>query len=444
MQGQSVVETGVPLVVQPEIIEPVRTELLRGNMDLMEQDYHLGLGVTREMIEHFSWAFFNAGSLCVQVTNDTVEQLNAGILSIVLPDLANLARNPEAPVAITLAPQNEPVITFGNNEFTIDEEGNSVLVDPAMVISIPELWLDFHVFMDDRWVRIFSLHADVELPIGLDFTPNNEIIPIIGDLSEGLNNVRTANGGIMRDDPELLGTLLPAILSIFVGDLVGGVIEPIALPDLLGFRLDMQDGAIRSIEEGALLAFFVRLAAASEEPEADMMPDAEMGEMEGALTGGLVETRINEAIVQLPEPGSRSQGGLHRWRETKVFLEIEAGDGRADPVPMEVSWRVNGATRVLSNPLEQSQRNIRCLSWKPLSARSTRRRVGDYRSLDLTPATIEILIDSSTCLGVNGRPRPSRDHRRGPGLGVGGIGRRIPGRVCPLGSPVGIIIHRLG
>ena len=36
---------------------------------------------------------------------------------------------------------------------------------------------------------------------------------------------------------------------------MGGVIEPIALQDLLGFRLDMSDRAILAIEDGEMLAF---------------------------------------------------------------------------------------------------------------------------------------------------------------------------------------------
>ena len=94
----------VPQTSQPEIIDPERSDLLSGNMDLLERDYHLGIGLTRTFAEHFAWAFFNSGALCLQVTNATVEQLNAGILSIVLPNLADLAGNPTAPIAITMAP----------------------------------------------------------------------------------------------------------------------------------------------------------------------------------------------------------------------------------------------------------------------------------------------------------------------------------------------------
>ena len=135
---------------------------------------------------------------------------------------------PEAPIAITLAPQQIPEVVFGENRFEVDEEGTRTLVDPAIRILIPELWIDFHLFMDDRWARIFSLHTNVDIPLGLDFTPDNEIIPILGDLASGLTDLRTANAQLMRDDPSLLATLLPTLLNVFVGDLATGLLSPIA------------------------------------------------------------------------------------------------------------------------------------------------------------------------------------------------------------------------
>ena len=85
--------------------------------------------------------------------------------------------------------------------------------------------------MDERWVRVLSLHMDVSLPI-IDFTPDNQIIPIIGDISEGLDNLRLANGELFSDDLGLVVTLLPALLSTFAGGATAGLIEPITLPFL--------------------------------------------------------------------------------------------------------------------------------------------------------------------------------------------------------------------
>ena len=43
----------VPRVLQPEIIDPIPSDLLRGNLDLEERDYHLGVGITKAIAEHF-------------------------------------------------------------------------------------------------------------------------------------------------------------------------------------------------------------------------------------------------------------------------------------------------------------------------------------------------------------------------------------------------------
>ena len=151
-----------------------------------------------------------------------------------LPNLTELARNPDAAIAVTIAPQQVPEVIFGNNTFMMDEDGKNILVDPAIRLLIPELWLDFHIFMDDRWVRFMSVHADVDVPLGLDFTPDNTIVPIIGDLTDALKNVRTANTDILLDDPAVVSELLPTVVGGLVGGMTDGLIDPIEIPVVFG------------------------------------------------------------------------------------------------------------------------------------------------------------------------------------------------------------------
>ena len=354
--------------------------LLSGNMDALERDYHLGIGLTREFTEHFSWAFFNSGALCLQVTNQTVEQLNAGILSIVLPGLAELAGDPEAPIAITLAPQQVPEVIFGENLFDVDEEGTRTLVDPAIRILIPELWIDFHLFMDDRWARIFSLHTDVDVPLGLDFTPDNEIIPILGDLASGLTDLRTANAKLMRDDPSLLATLLPTLLNVFVGDLATGLLSPIALPDLLGFSLDLQERAITSIEDGGLLAIFARLRT-TEEEQASL---------------AVVDTRLEAAVFkETPTTEMFRAAGPDTYRKLELLVTAGALDSRVEDSEHEYSWRLDGTTWSAFQPQSTFSVTHPLLLLQGRHELEVRaRRVDDYRTLDPTPAIHEFVIDT--------------------------------------------------
>lgn len=371
----------VPAIPQPEVYEPLRTDLLRGNIDLNENPYQVGLGVTGEIIGHFLWAAFNSGALCLEITTDAVEQLSAATLGIALPGLGSLARNPSAPIGITMAPQTLPRVVIGANTFMDDGEGNRVLDDPLLTIELDDLWLDFHVFMDDRWVRIFSLHTDVSLPFGVAFDPANGIIPILGDIAGGIGNLRAENGEIMRDDPGRLVGLLPVILSAFLGDLTTGLLEPIALPDIMGFTLDLQDGSITGIEDNTMLAVFAGLTAAPP------MPD-------GAARFS-VDTGVELLEVSVPPTEAFAIDGADSWRIPYARLSLDAWDATVDEAPMEFSWRVDGASWTAFSPSREITVRHPMFALQGKHTVAVRaRRVDDYRTLDPTPAEVQVIIDS--------------------------------------------------
>jgi len=387
----------VPERPQPEVVEPARTDLLRGNIDPQGRGFDVGIGVTQEIIGHAMWAFFNGGALCLSITSDTIEQLSAATLSIGLPNLLKLARRNDAPVAITMAPQQVPQIQIGSNTFLEGEDGMRTLEDPLLTITIPELWLDFHVFMEDRWTRIFSLHADVVLPIGLDFTPDNLLIPVIGDLSQALTNVRAVNGEIMEDDPSELAGLLPILVGALGGTITSGI-DPIALPEIMGTRLNLQDGAITGIEDNTMLAIYAQLEAAP--PEMEMgemeMGEMEMGEMpEGEGARPQVETVVEGVFVDIPSTDGFLIDSVDAWKRPAVRLEVDAWDATLDEAAMEFSFRVGQSGW---SPFHRTRSLVVRHPYFLLQGRHEiavrARRVDDYRSLDATPAVATAIIDS--------------------------------------------------
>ncbi|MEE2789111.1 MAG: hypothetical protein VX589_17380 [Myxococcota bacterium] len=375
----------VPKVAVPPLAAPARSEVLRGNTTASGEDFHLALGLTKEMTAHFVWAFFNSGAACVQITSETVEQLSAATLAIVLPSLTELARNPDAAVAITVSPQGPPEVIFGENKFEMDDSGTNRLVDPALRIKLPNLWLDLHVFMDDRWVRILSIHVDLDVPIGLEFAPDNSIIPIIGDLSDGIMNVRTDNGDILLDDPEVVATLLPTLAAGLLGDMAGGLIDPITLPEFFGLRLDLSQGAVTSIENGALLALFARFSRAV--PIDDDVADVDAEEA--------AETDAGEYQIRLPATEMFSLPRTDTWKQIEILVDVDASLPSGRDQPLEVSWQVNDGTWSPFQPVGQikvSHPDFVLQGRHHLAFRA--RQSGKYRTLDLTPARLEVMIDS--------------------------------------------------
>jgi hypothetical protein len=128
------------------------------------------------------------------------------------------------------------------------------------------VWLDFHTFTEDRWVRIFSLSTDLVIPLGLAFTPENALIPVLGDLGMALQNMQAHNGEVMRDDPGRIAALLPALIGPLLPSLLDGLSGGFALPDIIGYRLDLQDHSILGIENNQFLGIFANLELAAPAP----------------------------------------------------------------------------------------------------------------------------------------------------------------------------------
>ncbi len=365
-------------------VEPPRAVALSGNLDPSGNAYEVGIGITDVVLRRFMWAFYTSGALCLGLDSSTVEQLNTGTLRLLLPNLLTLTRG-DTNVAITLSPQEVPIAHIGANTVMPDpeNEGQLLLDDPLLTLEIPELWMDFHAFFEDRWVRIFSLKADVVVPIGLAFAPDNGVIPVIGDLTGALTNVETANGEIMLDDPQVFAGLLPVLIGPLVGGLAGGLSDPIALPDVMGFALDLQEGSITGVEDNTMLAIFANLERA---------PPPEEG-MGAAFS---VETRATVLDVEVPRTeGFELEAGEDVWKRISVRVANEAWDGTADEAAMEFQWRVDDHGWSLFTPAAEMVVRSPAFSLQGRHRIYVRgRRIDDYRTLDPSPAEVEVLIDS--------------------------------------------------
>ena len=298
--------------------------------------------------------------------------------------LTELARNPDAAVAITVSPQTPPDVIFGRNVFEVDDDGASRLVEPALRIVLPNLWLDLHVFMDDRWVRILSISVDLDVPIGIDFAPDNSIIPMIGDLSEAIQNVRTENADILLDDPEVVATLLPSLAAGLLGDMAGGLIDPIAIPEFFGLTLDLSEGAVTALDEGALLALFARFARA--------MPID--GELANGETDEAAETNAGDYEVRLPSTEMFSLPQTDTWKQIEIIVDVEASLPSGRNAPMEVSWRANHGTWSPFHPVGRvtvSHPDFVLQGRHVIEMRA--RESGRYSSLDPSPVVFVVLID---------------------------------------------------
>ena len=371
----------------PSDVEPPRAVALSTNLDPGGLPYEVGIGVSELFTRHLMWSVYSSGTLCLAINGETIPQLS--MISLLLPDLDRLTHGNKI-LAITLSPQDVPSVTFGSNTVVPDpdDEGQYTLQDPLATIRMNGVWLDFHTFTEDRWVRIFSLSTDLVIPLGLAFTPENALIPVLGDLGMALQNMQAHNGEVMRDDPGRIAALLPALIGPLLPSLLDGLSGGFALPDIIGYRLDLQDHSILGIENNQFLGIFANL----ERADAQGMP-------EGMAVEGTVDTEVEVAEVHVPPTEAFEPDALDAWRRPYVRLKNRAFDARrpadGEAATYEYQWRVNGGSWSLFTPAtEMVVRNPQFLLQGKFDIEVRARRADDYHTLDATPATVQVVIDS--------------------------------------------------
>ena len=220
--------------------------------------YHLGVGIHVSHINTTAFAAFDAGALCLAIGTASQPLLDAKTIGVIIPSLSDLTHGGDAPLFLQMRPAQEPVITLGAGTFKTDMNGVKVIDDPLMHISVPNFAIDFYAFVDDRYVRVLTLTADIVLGASLDVDSKGELVPLLGDLSKAFTNVRVTNSELLAEDPKHLAAVFPTLLGLAVGQ-VGGALKPIAVPAIMGLQLQIV--AIEPTDGMQFLSLFANLTS---------------------------------------------------------------------------------------------------------------------------------------------------------------------------------------
>jgi hypothetical protein len=190
--------------------------------------YHMALGVSSPFLNLALNQAEQAGALCLQLDNATVGLLTTGLFKTFLPSLGKLATRDgkDAPVMVVLRPGHAPTAVIGPGDDT----------GPLITLAMKDLTVDFYAMIDDRFARLFSLTADVTLPLSLTFSGCTSVTPSIGDLNMLITNIRTANSEMLAEDPNVLADLIPAVIGL-AQPALASALKPISLPSLGAFKL---------------------------------------------------------------------------------------------------------------------------------------------------------------------------------------------------------------
>lgn len=196
-------------------------------------DYQVGVAVSDAFLDKTLFDAYAAGLLCLNVDAQTTDFLSSGLFRTFLPSLGLLTQGRDVPMMIAVRPHNPPNIVVGKGTVNIEE-------DPLLTVVLDGMQLDFYALIDERMARLFSLTTDVRLPLSLEFNPDNTVRPVLGGLGAALQNVRASNSEMLAEDPQVVADLIDVMVGL-LEPMMAELLAPIELPDLMGFRLIVQD-----------------------------------------------------------------------------------------------------------------------------------------------------------------------------------------------------------
>ncbi len=236
-------------------------------------EYGIGIGIAKAALDTAMWSVYNSGLLCLGVTVDDLplpaefaSLIPTGI-SLFLPSVNRLVDS-SYQLRVELSPQQAPFFELGDGIIVpgATAEDPPVVEEPLLNLVIPELNLDWYVSTDGRFVRIFTSTVNVEVPLALDVTPDNEIEIVLGDFADLITNVGTSNAELV--DPGEAAAFLDGVLGLalpILEDQLAGLQDSLrfALPDLEGIQIRIPSGGFTSLENYTMLGIFADLAIAT-------------------------------------------------------------------------------------------------------------------------------------------------------------------------------------
>jgi hypothetical protein len=197
--------------------------------------YMVGVAIADMYLDHLFYQFWRSGLLCLSIDSYGIEQISSKTLALFLPSLDLVTDGENLPVRMTLRPEGVPYMEVGAGTF--DQDGN--MLEPILYMFLPDFGMDFWMNMQGRWIRFLSLMQDVEVRLGLQFTAENQVIPVLDENSVIVTNAQATNYELLAEDTTTLEGTVPQLIGMFLPMLTETMGE-IAIPDLQGFILDVQ------------------------------------------------------------------------------------------------------------------------------------------------------------------------------------------------------------
>lgn len=196
--------------------------------------YDVGLSVSGQLVSEMLFRAQQSGALCLELGNETVSALESSLLATLLPSLGKLTDGKNVPLRIVIRPVNPPTAVVG--EGTVDVDGRPL--DPLLRLDWRGVEIDAYALIDDRQARLFTVAADLSLPLGVTLDGCSGITPVVGSLMGAVTNVRVKNSEMLAEPLSVLQNLVPSLLTLAEPQLAMGL-TGFTLPPVQGFQLQL-------------------------------------------------------------------------------------------------------------------------------------------------------------------------------------------------------------
>lgn len=196
--------------------------------------YDVGIAVSGQMISEVLFRAQQSGALCLELGNETVGALESGLLATLLPSLGLITDGKNVPLRIVIRPVTPPTAVVG--EGTVDTDGRPL--DPLLRLNWRDVEIDVYALLDDRQARLFTVAADLSLPLGVTLDGCAGVTPVVGSLTGAITNVRVKNSEILAEPLTALQNLVPSLLTLAEPQLATGLTS-FTIPEFNGFQLQL-------------------------------------------------------------------------------------------------------------------------------------------------------------------------------------------------------------
>lgn len=357
-----------------------RSATLSGNIRPNNKDYHLGMGFHLDAMDYIAYGLYSSGTFCLDIDSTLTSKLNSSIFALLIPSINKLTGGNTAPISIAIRPKEPPKLTLGAGTYHQDTSGNTVIDDPLITVSAKEFSADVMILLEERWIRLFTVTGDLDLPILLFVDKNGALQPMLGDLGQVITNISVSNTDLLQEDPQTIAALFPTLLGV-ASSMFGSNFDPISLPSVSGVELVLSEQSIAVVDNNTLLAIFATLKMGSTTVSYDGPIDTNVD---------LVDIETQAEILRVNQPRN-----IHSRTKQNPSVELALNAISSSHEPVEYSIRIDGGfwrPWTKANRITISDPRFWLLGKHQIEVMA--RLEGKPRSLDSTPVHLSFDIEA--------------------------------------------------